>query len=341
MTKHLLPVAALLLASVAQADPLPKKVPVPKDNPQTPAKIELGKQLYFDPRLSKTGTVSCNSCHAVEGGGTDNRAFSTGVEGKLGGRSSPTVWNSALMSVLFWDGRAKSLEEQAKGPLINPVEMGMPDHDAVMKRVAAIPGYVEQFGKVFPGATPMTIDNLAKAIASFERTLVTPNSPYDKYMAGNKKALTAGAVRGLKTIEEVGCTTCHFGPNFAGPELEAGMGFYQKLPQHPGSDYERKYDLTKDLGRFEVTKDENDKNMWRVPTWRNVALTAPYFHNGSVKTLDEAVRVMAKMQLNVTLTDAQAADIVEFLKSLTGERPKIVLPQLPMTPGVSVVDPGV
>lgn len=331
--------AALLVSSWVQGEPLPKQPPTPKDNPQTPAKIELGKQLYFDPRLSRTGTVSCNSCHGVEGSGTDNLSTSFGVEGKRGGRGAPTVWNSAYMSVLFWDGRAASLEEQAKGPLVNPVEMGMPNLDAVVARVNAIPGYQEQFKKVF-GNQGLNIDNIAKAIASFERTLVTPNSAYDRYMRGDKKALSASAKRGMETIEKVGCVTCHMGPNFAGPELDPGLGFYQKLPQHPGSEYDKKYDLLSDLGRHQVTKDENDKNMWRVPTWRNIALTAPYFHNGKVKTLDEAVRVMAKVQLGVTLTETQVTDIVAFLNSLTGEFPKIQLPRLPPYANASLMEPA-
>ncbi len=245
------------------------------------------------------------------------------------------------MSVLFWDGRANSLEELAKGPLTNPVEMGMESHDFVMARVKNVPGYTEQFKKVFGGKDPMTIDNVAKAIAAFERTLITPNSPYDQYMKGKKGALSVAAKRGMEAVEKLGCVTCHFGPNFAGPELDAGLGFYQKFPQHPGSDYDKKYDLAKDLGRYEVTKDDNDKNMWRVPTWRNIALTAPYFHNGSVKTLDEAVRVMARVQLNVPITEAQVSDIVAFLNSLTGEFPKIQLPRLPPYPNGSLMEPPV
>lgn len=331
--KKLFALALVSLPSFA-FEALPKTPPIPKDNPQSPAKIELGKQLYFDARLSRTGTVSCNSCHAVQANGTDNVSFSTGVEGKKGGRSSPTVYNAAYMSVQFWDGRAATLEDQAKGPLINPVEMGMPDHNAVMARVKAIPGYVEAFKKVFPkDKDPMTIDNLARAIASFERTLVTPNSPYDRFVKGDKKALSAAAQRGMKTVEEVGCVTCHMGPNFAGPaELDVGLGFYQKFPTHVDNNpYVKKYDLATDLGRMTETKAEEDRHMWRVPTWRNVALTAPYFHNGSVRTLDEAVRVMAKSQLNVELKPEQVSDIVAFLDSLTGEFPKIALPRLPET----------
>jgi cytochrome c peroxidase len=330
--------ALLAIPSISYAlEPLPKTPPIPADNPMSAAKIELGKELYFDPRLSKTGTISCNSCHNVMLGGDDNRATSMGHNGKLGGRSAPTVWNSAFHSVQFWDGRAASLEEQAKGPVTNPIEMGMDSHEIALKRLLSIPGYQKEFKAVF-GDEKITIDHVAKAIAAYERTLLTPNSPFDRYMKGNKKALNASAQRGMQLVQTVGCTTCHMGPLFAGPTLPQGQGFYQKFPMIPGSDYESKYELTQDLGRFEATKKPEDKNFWRVPTWRNVALTAPYFHNGKVKTLDEAVRVMAKTQLNKTLTDAEVTDIVEFLNSLTGEFPKQVMPRLPETRNQSVID---
>ncbi|HEY9854156.1 MAG TPA: cytochrome-c peroxidase, partial [Stenomitos sp.] len=196
---------------------LPDKPPVPRDNPMSAAKVELGKQLYFDARLSSTGTVSCNSCHNVMKGGEDNRSTSLGVNGKTGDRSAPTVWNAAFMSAQFWDGRAKNLEEQAKGPMVNPVEMGNPNHDAVVKRLKQIPGYTRQFKTVFGGSDPLTIDNVAKAIAAYERTLVTANSPFDRYVKGDQKALTPAALRGMDLVQKVGCTSCHTGPNFAGP----------------------------------------------------------------------------------------------------------------------------
>lgn len=311
---------------------LPLVAPAPKDNPTTPQKVELGKMLYFDPRLSVDGTVSCNSCHNVMSDGADGRPVGVGVQGQRGGRSSPTVWNSAFHSVQFWDGRAASLEEQAKGPLTNPIEMGMKSHDQVMERVKMIPGYVSAFKRAFPKEkSPVSIDNLAKAIASYERTLITPNSPFDKYMRGNKKALNAQQIKGMKMVEEFGCTACHAGANFNGEGQKMGEGNFQPFPQNPGSKYDSMYDLTSDKGRYEVTKKAEDKNFWRVPTWRNVALTAPYFHNGKVKTLDEAVRVMGKTQLDMDLTDAQVADIVAFLNSLTGEFPKQTMPKLPPT----------
>lgn len=318
---------------------LPKTPVIPKDNPMTPEKIYLGRQLYMDPRLSKDGTVSCNSCHNVMASGGDNRAFSAGIKGQLGGRSAPTVWNSAFHTVQFWDGRAASLEEQAKGPLTNPMEMGMDNHEVVMERVGKIPGYVSQFKKVF-GERGMTIDNLAKAIAAYERTLITPNSAFDRYVRGDKNAMSAQAVRGMNTVMEVGCVSCHTGKNFNAPDdLAMGEGFYQKFPTFTDNEYVKKYKFLDDKGRGGVTKDEGDNYFFRVPTWRNVALTAPYFSNGSVKTLDEAVRVMAKVQLNKELTPNQVADIVEFLKALTGERPKQTMPELPPDPpGMTTID---
>jgi cytochrome c peroxidase len=306
---------------------LPTKAPAPKDNPITPAKVELGKSLYFDPRLSHNGTISCNTCHNVMAGGDDSRATSVGINGQKGGRSAPTVWNSAFLPVQFWDGRAATLEDQAKGPVTNPIEMGMKSHDVAIERLSKIPGYVEMFKKAFPKEkSPLTMDNAAKAIATYERTLITPNSRFDKYMKGNKKALTAQEIRGMKLVEEIGCTGCHYGPNFTGSLTEAN---YQKFPQNPNKEIEKKYNFTEDLGRYEITKNSEDKNVYRVQTWRNVALTAPYFHNGAVKTLDEAVRVMAKLQLDTDLKEDQVQDIVSFLNSLTGEFPKQTMPRLP------------
>ena len=321
------------IGTTAALETLPAQPPVPADNPMTPAKIELGKQLFMDPRLSVDGTVSCNTCHNVMSSGTDSRAVSVGVSGQKGGRSAPTVWNAAYLTAQFWDGRAATLEDQAKGPILNPIEMGMSNADAVVTRLKAIPGYQKQFAAVFGGADPLTYDNIAKAIATYERTLVTPDSAFDRYMHGDKKALTASAQRGMELVEAVGCTACHNGPAFAGPStLAMGQGFYQKFPTFAGSKYDATYGLLLDEGRSANTKKIEDKNMWRVPTWRNVALTAPYFHNGSVKTLDEAVRVMAKTQLDKELKDEQVNDIVAFLGSLTGKFPTQTLPMLPDFP---------
>jgi cytochrome c peroxidase len=230
--------------------------------------------------------------------------------------------------VQFWDGRAATLEDQAKGPIVNPVEMGMENHDAVIQKLSAIPGYKKKFEEVF-GANGLNIDNVAKAIAAYERTLITPDSPYDRFMKGDKKALNKKAQNGMQLVQTMGCVACHSGPSFSGPPMPVGQGFYQKFPLIPGSEYDKKYGFSEDLGRYQVTKSDADKNMWRVPTWRNVALTAPYFHNGSVKTLDEAVRVMAKTQLGRDLKQEETGDIVAFLQSLTGKMPKQKEPKLP------------
>ena len=326
--------AMVALASMyahAEFKALPASPEIPADNPQTPAKIELGKMLFFDPRFSMDGTISCNSCHNVMFHGGDGRPVGVGIHGQRGGRGSPTVWNSAYQTVQFWDGRAATLEAQALGPLTNAVEMGMTSHDLVIDRIQQIPGYIEAFKKVFPKDAKPTITNAAKAIAAYERTLITPNSPFDKYMKGNKKAMSAQQIKGMKLVDEIGCTSCHTGVNFSGEGFKMGEGNYQPFPQIPGSKYDKQYDILADKGRWEVTKKDEDKNLWRVPTWRNVAITAPYFHNGKVKDLHEAVRVMGKTQLGMDLTDAQVDDIVAFLNALTGEFPKQSMPMLPNT----------
>lgn len=333
-------VAAMLFVSVSSVsafEALPNEVPAPANNPTTVEKVELGKQLFFDPRLSIDGTVSCNSCHNVMSSGTDSRATSVGVDGQRGGRSAPTVWNAAFLTAQFWDGRAASLEDQSKGPPLNPIEMGMPSAEAVVERLNAIPGYVTQFNTAFGGENAVSYDNMAKAIAAFERTLITRNSPFDRYLAGDEKALSEQAQRGMNRFEQAGCKGCHSGANFAGSmSLPMGEGFYQKFPMI-ASKYDAQYKLSEDKGRFEVTNDKADMNVWRVSSLRNIALTAPYFHNGSVTTLNEAVRVMAKTQLAIDMSDKDVADIVAFLESLNGEFPEISMPRLPETVGSSLV----
>jgi len=317
---------------------LPAVAPAPADNPTTPEKVELGRMLYFDPRFSQTGTVSCNSCHNLMLGGDDNRPVSMGVHGKTGGRSAPTVWNSAFASSQFWDGRAATLEDQAKGPVANPVEMGMSDVENAMDRVRAIPGYKPYFVAAFGEKDPLTVDNAAKAVAAFERTMITPDSPYDRFVKGDKSALSEQQQRGMQTFAELGCVSCHSGAAFSGPSMPAGSGFFMKFPTFADSKYVKQYDLTKDKGRYDVTGKEADMHLFKVPTLRNIALTAPYFHNGAVKTLDEAVKVMASTQLNKTLSDAQVEDLVAFLNGLTGEFPEQTMPRLPATPGWAIGD---
>ena len=320
-------------SSAADWQALPEVAPAPADNPTTPAKVELGKMLFFDPRFSSTGTVSCFSCHNVMEGGDDHRPTSVGVHGQLGGRNSPTVWNAAFHSVQFWDGRAANLEDQSKGPPANPIEMGMPDLEAALQRLRAIPGYKPYFEKAFGTGDSMTIENSAKAVAAYERTLITPNSAYDRYVKGDKKALNEQQVRGMETFASVGCTSCHSGPNFDGPTMPVGQGFFMKFPTFADNDYVSKYKLMDDKGRMEATKNEADAHMWRVPTLRNLEYTAPYMHNGMVKSMEEAVHVMGKTQLNQDLSDAQVQDIVAFLGSLSGEFPEQTMPRLPATPG--------
>jgi cytochrome c peroxidase len=323
-------VTALALVSsisVASAwEVLPTTAPAPADNATTEEKVELGKMLYHDPRLSSTGTVSCASCHNTMLGGEDNRPNSMGVNGQTGGRSAPTVWNSAFNAVQFWDGRAASLEEQAAGPVTNAIEMGMKSWDEVVARLRSIEGYQVAFEQAF-GKDSISKDNATKAIAAYERTLITPNSPYDKYVSGDKSALTAQQVSGMNKVQELGCTGCHSGPAFNGP------GMFHPFPIHSNPVYAAKYHFKDDKGLAEVTKKSDDEHLWKVPTLRNIALTAPYFHNGAAKTLDEAVTVMGKTQLDKDLSKEEVADIVAFLNSLTGEFPKQKMPVLPATPG--------
>ncbi|MFZ4701520.1 MAG: cytochrome-c peroxidase, partial [Candidatus Methylumidiphilus sp.] len=326
-------VGATSIAVAGEWQPLPTKAPEPADNPTTPEKVELGKILYHDPRLSSSGTVSCASCHNVMAGGDDNRGGSVGVKAQVGGRSSPTVWNSAFNATQFWDGRAPSLEAQAKGPVTNSIEMGMKSWDDVIIRLKAIPGYAPLFAKAFSGADSITTDNVAKAIAAYERTLITPNSAYDKYATGDLKALSEQQIRGLQTFADTGCVTCHSGPGFNGSQNGQGIGDYIKFPAIENGALEAQYGFSKDLGRFEVTKNEADKHLFKVPTLRNISLTAPYFHNGKVTSLGDAVNVMAKTQLGKDLTPQQITDIVAFLDSLTGEFPKQEMPRLPGYPG--------
>ncbi len=330
---------AIILAGHAVAadwQALPDTALAPADNPTTEAKVELGKMLYMDPRFSSTGTVSCNSCHNIMEGGEDSRSVSMGVHGKTGSRNAPTVWNSAFHSVQFWDGRAVLLEDQAKGPVANPVEMGMSDVETAMERVRAIPGYQPWFDQAF-GKDSMTVENAAKAVAAFERTLITPNSPFDRYVKGDKKAMTEQQVRGMNTFAASGCTGCHSGAAFNGPEMKTGEGFYAKFPTFTDNAYVSRYKLADDKGRHDVTGNAADENMFRVPTLRNITDTAPYFHNGSVNDLHEAVRIMAKTQLNRELGDKEVDDIVAFLAALTGEYPTIVMPRLPATTGRSLL----
>lgn len=336
--KGLVTIVCICVTSAAHGfdilQPLPKNMPVPAENPLTKEKIELGRQLYFDTRLSVNASLSCNACHDLASGGADHRPVSPGATGTPGRRNAPTLWNVGYQTVLYWDGRARSLEEQLRSHLLDATVMAMPDERAVAERLARIPGYREPFERAFGAGAD--IDTVARALASYIRTLRTPDSAFDHYITGKKKALSAQAQRGLVTFRDIGCMSCHFGVNFAGPApgpyLKMGQGFYELFPNYVGSPYDAAYEIDKDIGRFDFSGDPGEKRMWRVPPLRNIALTAPYFHNGSVSTLDEAVRVMARVELNVTLKDNETADIVAFLESLTGRLPAQTLPRLPPTP---------
>jgi cytochrome c peroxidase len=286
------------------------------ENPCTEPRVELGKQLYFDTRLSKNGTISCNSCHNLATYGVDNDVTSTGDTGKKGGRNSPTVFNAALNTFQFWDGRAKDVEAQAGMPILNPIEMGIPHPDFLMGRLAEIPGYQDAFKKAFPqDANPFTYANLAKAIGAFERTLITP-SRYDQYMAGELQALSAKEKQGLKVFVETGCIQCHVGPSFGG-------SMFQKFGVH--DDYWKATGSKAiDKGLADQSGKAEDAFRFKVPGLRNVEKTWPYFHDGSVQSLEEAVKIMSSLQLNKTLTEVETNQMVAFLKSLTADIPEQV-----------------
>jgi cytochrome c peroxidase len=287
----------------------------PKDNRYSPEKAELGWLLYFDKRLSVDGTVSCASCHDPKYAFTDGQRFSKGIKGQFGGRSAPTVINRAYSLEQFWDGRAKTLEEQAKGPIANPIEMGH-THEACAGCIAAVPGYKKRFFEVF-GSEKVTIDDIAKAIATFERTVLSGNSGYDRFKAGDANALTASQKRGMDVFysDNARCDSCHEGFNFTnGKYANVGIGMDKPDP---------------DLGRYVVTRQEADKGAFKTPTLRDVANTGPYMHDGSLKTLDDVVEHYNKGGIKnpwlhqdvrpLNLTPELKKDLVEFLKALSGE----------------------
>lgn len=279
-----------------------------------PDKVELGKMLYFDPRLSKSGYISCNSCHNLATAGVDSLATSIGDQWQQGPINSPTVLNSRYNIAQFWDGRAKDLKAQAGGPIANPKEMGS-THSLAVTTVASIPEYQQLFAATFNNK--INIDTITDAIAAFEETLVTPNSPFDQYLTGNKQAISTDAINGYQLFKEVGCIGCHNGP-------AVGNNMYMKMG------VVKKFNTTNPaIGRQALTGKAVDRNVFKVPTLRNIELTYPYFHDGSVWALEEAVTIMADIQLGKTLSKKETQDIVLFLKSLTGDQPQITLPILP------------
>lgn len=295
---------------------LPAEMDSP-DRPITEAKVTLGRILYYENRLSKNQAISCNTCHDLARYGVDGEPTSSGHKAQRGGRNSPTTYNAALHIAQFWDGRAADVEEQAKGPVLNPIEMAMPDAGTVVKVLKSIPGYMPLFQAAFPGeADPVNYDNAAAAIGAFERRLVTP-SPFDRFVAGDTAALSNEQLTGLATFMDTGCATCHSG-------VAVGGGMYQKLGLVKPFE-------TADTGREEVTRNPADKFFFKVPSLRNITETGPYFHDGKVATLDDAIRLMADHQLGRTLTDGQLAEIKAFFGSLKGEIPAsyIAKPELP------------
>ena len=287
-------------------------------NPINDAKVALGRMLYFDSRLSLAQDVSCNTCHDLQRGGVDGRRVSVGHRGQEGGRNAPTVYNAAGLVAQFWDGRAPDVEEQAKGPILNPKEMAMPDAEHVVAVVRSIPGYLEPFRQAFPGEQdPVTFDNLARAIGAFERILATP-SRFDRAVAGETTALTPTELRGLRTFVDAGCPSCHSG------SLVGGTTFQKLGLVAP-------YEGSTDAGRFDVTHQDADRGVFRVASLRNVAVTGPYFHDGKVENLPSAVRLMSSLQLGRNLTDEQVDSIVAFLSGLTGQPDPAAIqaPELP------------
>jgi cytochrome c peroxidase len=302
-------------------------VPVPADNPQTDAKVRLGQQLYFDTRLSADATISCATCHDPRAGWANPHPTDTGIKGQVGGRNSGTVINSAYMRFQFWDGRAGSLEEQALGPIHNPIEMGE-TLENVISKLNGIPGYKQQFNEVF--GTDVTTDGIAKAIASFERSIISGPSPFDRHVTGDRSAMSAAAVRGLKLFRgKAHCTPCHSGPAFSDQSFHnLGVGMNKENP---------------DLGRHAVTKKDADRGRFKTPTLRNIALTPPYLHDGSERTLMDVVNFYDRggvanahldpLMLPLHLTARERQDLVAFLEALTGPLPKVEAPKFPDGPG--------
>lgn len=304
----------LALSALSASAALLDSVNIPK-TPQQEAKIELGKMLWFDPRLSLSGKVSCNTCHDLSTNGADTKPLSIGYAGRKGTVNSPTVFNAEKQIAQFWDGRAKTLAEQATGPITNPLEMAMTP-ELAEGVIRSIPGYRPYFEKAFGSKNP-TFSEIAEALAAFETTLTTPNAPFERYLKGDKNALTQQQIDGLKLFRRSGCIRCHSG------NLLGGTSFQKVGSVRPYvTDNSSK-------GRMDVNGKPWDEMMFKVPTLLNVERTAPYFHDGAVKTLPDAVKKMADIQLDMNLSEKQVEEIVAFLESLNGELPKIEKPTLP------------
>lgn len=310
----------LLQKSKALFKPVPDSPPELEDNPITPDKIELGKMLFFEPRLSASNLISCNTCHNLGTGGVDLQETSVGHAWQRGPRNAPTVLNSVFNIAQFWDGRAKNLAEQAKGPVQASVEMSN-SPERVTETLSSMPEYVALFTKSFPGdKNPVSFENTVKAIEAFEATLLTPNSRFDQFLAGNQEALDAEEKEGLGLFVDKGCAGCHNGINLG------GSGYFPfGLVQKPGADILP----PEDKGRFMVTKTVSDEYVFKVPTLRDIELTPPYFHSGKVWSLKQSVGIMGSAQLGIELTDEDIDKITAFLLTLTGDQPKVEYPILP------------
>jgi cytochrome c peroxidase len=309
-------VAALSISTVwveaQRVEPIKPIKPAVVDNPLM---MELGKKLYFDPRLSKSGFISCNSCHNLSMGGSDNLRSSIGDNWQKGPINAPTVLNSSMNVAQFWDGRARDLQEQAGGPIANPGEMAF-THELAVEVIESIPQYASDFEAVF-GTEKIDIDKVTKAIAAFEETLVTPNSRFDKWLMGDDTALAAAELEGYRLFKTSGCVACHNGPAAGGTSFRK-MGIVE--PYRTDNPAE---------GRVAVTGKDADRFNFKVPTMRNVELTYPYFHDGAAETLTQAVDVMGRVQLGRRFSNEENADIVAFLRTLTGDQPSFRLPLLP------------
>ncbi|HEV2444563.1 MAG TPA: cytochrome c peroxidase [Candidatus Sulfopaludibacter sp.] len=332
MTKpiHLVCAAIVLLLSAActkststSIDPERLKAFAPLPDAAAPAagaQVELGRMLYYEKRLSKNQDVSCNTCHPLAKFGADGQPTSEGHAGQHGTRNSPTVYNAALQFVQFWDGRAADVEAQAAGPMLNPVEMAMPSEKAVLEVLNSMPGYVEAFRQAYPDdKDPMTMSHVTAAIGTFERGLTTP-SRWDKFLKGDEAALTPAEKAGFNQFADAGCALCHSGKLVGG-------GAFQKLGVM------KEYPDKSDPGRFNVTKNESDRLVFKVPSLRNIARTGPYFHDGKVRTLETALAMMAEYQTGMPLNAASTDGIVVWLQSLTGDTPEQYVrePELPQS----------
>lgn len=304
----------LALSTLSASAALLDSVNIPK-TPQQEAKIELGKMLWFDPRLSLSGKISCNSCHDLSTNGADTKPLSVGYAGRKGTVNSPTVFNAEKQIAQFWDGRAKTLAEQATGPITNPLEKAMTP-ELAEGVIRSIPGYRPYFEKAFGSRNP-TFSEIAEALAAFETTLTTPNAPFERYLKGDKNALTQQQIDGLKLFRRSGCIRCHSGNLLGGTSFQKVGSVRPYVTDNPSK------------GRMDVSGKPWDEMMFKVPTLLNIERTAPYFHDGAIKTLPEAVKKMADIQLDTNLSEKQVEDIVAFLHSLNGELPKIEEPALP------------